>query len=149
MFEPDIVDYKIRFKGFGKKGIKFEICISIRNNFFCALTLNSLSGYLYIINRKIKIGFNEKIGEFFCYDSIKLEHNKINLAELNLVIYWKKFFLIILPNIFFNLECRANINVLCKVLFKTFNRTENVTYNLNIFKEFLKLIKNKFKVYSL
>lgn len=101
---------------------------------------------MYIINRKIKIGYNEKIGELFCYDFIKLEYKKLNFIELNLIIYWREFFLIILPNIFFNLECKANINILIKVLFKTFNKYINETYEINIFKEFLKLIKNKFRL---
>ena len=143
-FEPNINLHKICFKGFGKEGIKLKICLSIQNNFICALTLNSLFGDLYIINRKIKIGYNEKIGELFCYDFVKLEYKKLNFIELNLIIYWKEFFLIILPNIFFNLECKANINILIKVLFKTFNKYINETYEINIFKEFLKLIKNKF-----
>ena len=54
-FEPNISLHKICFKGFGKEGIKLKICLSIQNNFICALTLNSLFGDLYIINRKIKI----------------------------------------------------------------------------------------------
>lgn len=58
-FEPNISLHKICFKGFGKEGIKLKICLSIQNNFICALTLNSLFGDLYI-NRKIKIGYNEK-----------------------------------------------------------------------------------------
>ena len=60
-FAPNISLHKICFKGFGKEGIKLKICLSIQNNFICALTLNSLFGDLYIINRKIKIGYNEKI----------------------------------------------------------------------------------------
>ena len=60
-FKPNISLHKICFKGFAKEGIKLKICLSIQNNFICALTLNSLFGDLYIINRKIKIGYNEKI----------------------------------------------------------------------------------------
>ena len=101
---------------------------------------------MYIINRKIKIGYNEKIGELFCYDFKIFEFNILNLIELNLIIYWSVFFLIILPNIFFNLECKANINILIKVLSKTFNKYINEKYEINIFKEFLKLIKNKFRL---
>lgn len=145
-FEPNISLHKICFKCFDKEGIKLKICLSIQNNFICTLTLNSLFGNLYIMNRKIKIGCNEKIGELFCYDFVKLEYKKLNFIELNLTIYWKEFFLIILPNIFFNLECKANINILIKVLFKTFNKYINETYEINIFKEFLKLIKNKFRL---
>lgn len=145
-FEPNISLHKICFKCFDKEGIKLKICLSIQNNFICTLTLNSLFGNLYIMNRKIKIGCNEKIGELFCYDFVKLEYKKLNFIELNLIIYWKEFFLIILPNIFFNLECKANINILIKVLFKTFNKYINETYEINIFKEFLKLIKNKFRL---
>lgn len=78
-FEPNINLHKICFKGFVKEGIKLKICLSIQNNFICALTLDSLFGDLYIINRKIKIGYNEKIGEFFCYDFVKLEYKKLNL----------------------------------------------------------------------
>lgn len=146
MFEPKIVGYKICFKCFSKEGIKFEFYFSVINNFIFALTLNSLFGDLYIINRKIKIGCNEKIGELFCYDFVKLEYKKLNFIELNLIIYWREFFLIILPNIFFNLECKANINILIKVLYKTFNKYINEKYEINIFKEFLKLIKNKFRL---
>ena len=145
-FEPNISLHKICFKCFDKEGIKLKICLSIQNNFICTLTLNSLFGNLYIMNRKIKIGCNEKIGELFCYDFVKLEYKKLNFIELNLIIYWREFFLIILPNIFFNLECKANINILIKVLFKTFNKYINETYEINIFKEFLKLIKNKFRL---
>lgn len=86
------------------------------------------------------------MGELFCYDFIKLGYKKLNFIELNLIIYWREFFLIILPNIFFNLECKANINILIKVLFKTFNKYINETYEINIFKEFLKLMKNKFRL---
>ena len=146
MFEPDIIIHKIRFKGFSKEGIKFEICICIKNNFIFAFTLNSLIGDLYLINRKIKISPNEKIGECFCYDSVKFEYNKTNFLELTLIIYWKELFLIIIPNIFSNLECQVNINISCKVLIKTFNKIKNETYNINIFKEIFKLIKNKLKV---
>ena len=53
-FAPNISLHKICFKGFVKEGIKLKICLSIQNNFICALTLNSLFGDLYIINRKIK-----------------------------------------------------------------------------------------------
>lgn len=88
----------------------------------------------------------KKSESFFCYNFVKLEYKKLNFIELNLIIYWKEFFLIILPNIFFNLECKANINILIKVLFKTFNKYINETYEINIFKEFLKLIKNKFRL---
>ena len=98
MFEPKFVGYKICFNCFSKEVIKFEFYFSVKNNFIFALTLNSLFGDLFIVNRKIKIGSNEKIGEFFCYDFIKLEYKKLNFIELNLIIYWKEFFLIILPN---------------------------------------------------
>lgn len=43
-FEPNISLHKICFKGFVKEGIKLKICLSIQNNFICALTLNSLFG---------------------------------------------------------------------------------------------------------
>lgn len=71
-FAPNISLHKIYFKGFLKEGIKLKICLSIQNNFICALTLNSLFGDLYIINRKIKIGYNEKIGEFFLLQFCKI-----------------------------------------------------------------------------
>lgn len=116
MFEPDIIIHKIRFKGFSKEGIKFEICICIKNNFIFAFTLNSLFGNLYVINRKIKISPNEKIGECFCYDSVKFEYNKMNFFELTLIIYWKELFLIIIPNIFFYSKYRAIIYIINKYI---------------------------------
>ena len=43
-------------------------------------------------------------------------------------------------------EEESNINILIKVLSKTFNKYINEKYGINIFKEFLKLIKNKFRL---
>ena len=182
MFEPKIVGYKICFKCFSKEGIKFKFYFSVKNNFIFALTLNSLFGDLFIVNRKIKIGSNEKIGECFCNNSVKLEYNKMNLVKLTLIIYWKAIFFVIIPNLFFYSQYKAvisvinnyvkevKINVYCnfritmlfnliyeiyinvsgKALCIPFNKPiiEKID-NINIFKEFFKSIKNKFKAYSL
>ena len=177
MFEPDITINKIYFKNFSKEGIKLGIHISIKNNFIFNLTLNSLVGDLYIVNRKIKIGSDEKIGEYFCSDYVELKSKKVNIVKLSLIIYWKAIFFVIIPNLFFNSEYKAivyiytnikNVNVNIYFNFK-FTIPFNLKYkihvdvstkvccvtlngdiieredNINIFKEFFKLIRNKLR----
>ena len=65
-FEPNINLHKIYFKGFGKEGIKLKICISIQNNFICALILNSLFGDLQLISAIFH--FNQRGPIFFRHE---------------------------------------------------------------------------------
>lgn len=136
MFEPNINIGRLYFNGIGIRGIKLKIEIFVKNNFIFPVVLNSLYGNLFIIDRKIKLCSNEKAGEFFCYDGIKLER-KENIIKLNIVIYWKALFLIIIPNIFFDLELEVDIEAQLKILFKKFNRHIDKRFNINLLKKIM------------
>lgn len=115
MFVPDVNIDKFHFKGFSKRGLKFKIYIAVEN-FILPVKIDELSGNLSIFDRKIKLCFNKIVGECFCYDTIKLRNNKINIIELNLILYWKGIFLIIFPNLFFYSRYKAFIHVINNVV---------------------------------
>jgi len=122
-FKPEIYLKKYRFKGFSKDGVKFEADISVKNNFFLSVILKDLSADLNLIDRKIKILSDDKIGMFFLsegFKDLKLKYKVPSVVKLSLIIYYGGIFLSLIPNVLFlsRLNYEACVEVYFKILFK-------------------------------
>lgn len=110
IFEPNIDLKRIRFKNINENEITFEIDFLFKNN-FANITVDSLSGDLYIVNEEIKITSKDKIGKFICYDSFVLKHGKENIIKLDLTLYYADIFFTNIPRASFNIEYKIDIDV--------------------------------------
>ena len=98
-------------KSIDENGITFEIDVLFKHNFLAPIIVDSLSGDLYIVNDKIKITSNDKIGKFVCPNSLKLEHGKENIIKLDLTLYYTDMFFSNIPKADFNIEYKIDIDV--------------------------------------
>lgn len=96
---------------YDENSIKLELTINIKYNCFFpyTITINSLSGDLHIVNKKIKITSKDRIGKFICPDLLKLEYGKENAIKLYLTLYYVDIFFSNIPKVSFNIEYEIHI----------------------------------------
>lgn len=107
---------EIHFKEIDENEITFEVDVLFKHNFLVPITIDSLSGDLYIVNEETKITSKDKIGEFICYDSFVLEHGKENIIKLDLKLYYVDIFFSNIPKASFNVEYKIDIDISGKFL---------------------------------
>ena len=139
---------EIHFKEIDENEITFEVDVLFKHNFLVPITIDSLSGDLYIVNEETKITSKDKIGEFICYDSFVLEHGKENIIKLDLKLYYVDIFFSNIPKASFNVEYKIDIDISGKFLYmslekglinKFINKATKRKINL------IKLLKNYLK----
>lgn len=138
IFKPNIDLKKICFKYIDENEITFEVDVLFKHNFLVPITIDSLSGDLYIVNEETKITSKDKIGKFICYDSFVLEHGKENIIKLDLRLYYVDIFFSNIPKMSFNIEYKINIDVAgnCILPLNCFIKEKKGKINL------IKLLKN-------
>lgn len=138
IFKPNIDLKKICFKYIDENEITFEVDVLFKHNFLVPITIDSLSGDLYIVNEENKITSKDKIGKFICYDSFVLEHGKENIIKLDLRLYYVDIFFSNIPKMSFNIEYKINIDVAgnCILPLNCFIKEKKGKINL------IKLLKN-------
>ena len=106
----DNIDLKsVHLKDFNENKITFEVDILFKHNLLAPITIDSLSGDLYIINKEIKITSKDKIGKFVCPNSLILKHGKENIIKLDLTLYYTDIFFSNIPKVSFNVEYKIEI----------------------------------------
>lgn len=116
IFKPNIDLKNICFKYIDENEITFEVDVLFKHNFLASITIDSLSGDLYIVNGETKITSKDKIGKFICYDSFVLEHGKENIIKLDLKLYYVDIFFSNIPKASFNVEYKIDIDISGKFL---------------------------------
>ena len=116
IFKPNIDLKNICFKYIDENEITFEVDVLFKHNFLASITIDSLSGDLYIVNEETKITSKDKIGKFICYDSFILEHGKENIIKLDLKLYYVDIFFSNIPKGSFNVEYKIDIDISGKFL---------------------------------
>lgn len=116
IFKPNIDLKNICFKYIDENEITFEVDVLFKHNFLAPITIDSLSGDLYIVNEETKITSKDKIGKFICYDSFILEHGKENIIKLDLKLYYVDIFFSNIPKVSFNIEYKIDIDISGKFL---------------------------------
>lgn len=116
IFKPNIDLKNICFKYIDENEITFEVDVLFKHNFLAPITIDSLSGDLYIVNEETKITSKDKIGKFICYDSFILEHGKENIIKLDLKLYYVDIFFSNIVKTYFNVEYKIDIDISGKFL---------------------------------
>ena len=148
IFKPDINIERIRFKDIDENKIIFEFDILFKHNLLAPITIDSLSGDLYIINKEIKITSKDKIGKFVCPNSLILKHGKENIIKLDLTLYYADIFFSNIPEVSFNIEYKIDINLSGKFLSMSLEKGILKKFIKEITKgkiNLIKLLKNYFK----
>ena len=107
---------EIHFKEIDENEITSEVDVLFKHNFLAPITIDSLSGDLYIVNEETKITSKDKIGKFTCPDLLKLEHGKENIIKLDLKLYYVDIFFSNIPKASFNIEYKIDIDISGKFL---------------------------------
>ena len=119
----DNIDLKsVHLKDFNENKITFEVNILFKHNLLAPITIDSLSGDLYIVNKEIKITSKDKIGKFICPNSLILKHGKENIIKLDLTLYYTDIFFSNIPKVSFNVEYKIDINLSGKFLFMSLEK---------------------------